>query len=510
MDNFFTDIRDNAPQVLLALAVLVIGWILARILSKAFFMVLARSSLEDWASNKLGVKTGGRYGHRIERILARSLFFTLVVVLVILVLYILPFEAVDELVLDVVDELGGSLADIMLAVIIISIAFLIGKLLGLGLTRLLQTLRFDERMKRIGGLDIEDTNLSRAVGAMVFWFVLAIGVIQGLDALALESVVEPLQAALEELVAIIPNIVGAALILAVGIIVARFVGKVCANLLHEAGFNRLAKRVGLVRNAPVVSDEMRSETAADTEKEEVGQEEIAKTEAALEETTPTDTDPQTASAPPEKDVSTEESDSAVEDEEHSGETTDADDVQNQESKRPRRTPSELAGLTIAVVVTLLVASEALSILHLTKLAFLLEQFINYLPNVGIAFIILVAGTWAGKWVRERVDDRFVAREEQLQRFLGLTCQTGILIFAAAMALQQLGVASDLILTAFAILFGAMCLALSLAFGLGGREVAGDVVKTRYTSFLKREAKRAKSTKARKKPDRATSSTKKSA
>jgi hypothetical protein len=48
-----------------------------------------------------------------------------------------------------------------------------------------------------------------------------------------------------------------------------------------------------------------------------------------------------------------------------------------------------------------------------------------------------------------------------------------------MALQELGIATDIVTTAFAILFGAIALAMSLAFGLGNRELAGEVTREWY-------------------------------
>jgi hypothetical protein len=48
-----------------------------------------------------------------------------------------------------------------------------------------------------------------------------------------------------------------------------------------------------------------------------------------------------------------------------------------------------------------------------------------------------------------------------------------------MALQTLGIAPDIVTTAFAILFGAVALALALSFGLGNRELAGEVTREWY-------------------------------
>ena len=53
---------------------------------------------------------------------------------------------------------------------------------------------------------------------------------------------------------------------------------------------------------------------------------------------------------------------------------------------------------------------------------------------------------------------------------------GVIVLAVFMALQELGIATDIVTTAFAILFGAVALALSLSFGLGNRELAGEITR----------------------------------
>jgi hypothetical protein len=53
------------------------------------------------------------------------------------------------------------------------------------------------------------------------------------------------------------------------------------------------------------------------------------------------------------------------------------------------------------------------------------------------------------------------------------------VFAAMVALQQLGVGAQLIAIAFGLLLGAVCLALALAFGLGGRDVASKILAREY-------------------------------
>ena len=65
---------------------------------------------------------------------------------------------------------------------------------------------------------------------------------------------------------------------------------------------------------------------------------------------------------------------------------------------------------------------------------------------------------------------------------------GVVTLAIFMALQELGVATDIVTTAFAILFGALALGMALAFGLGNRELAGEITREWYVRYrAEREA-----------------------
>jgi hypothetical protein len=58
----------------------------------------------------------------------------------------------------------------------------------------------------------------------------------------------------------------------------------------------------------------------------------------------------------------------------------------------------------------------------------------------------------------------------------------VVVLAIFMALQQLGIASDIVTTAFAIVFGAVALAFALSFGLGNRDLAAEVTREWYEAM----------------------------
>jgi hypothetical protein len=68
------------------------------------------------------------------------------------------------------------------------------------------------------------------------------------------------------------------------------------------------------------------------------------------------------------------------------------------------------------------------------------------------------------------------------QILGQTARIAIIAFISAMALQQMGIASDIVNLAFGLLLGAIAVATAIAFGLGSRDVAGEQVRQWFASF----------------------------
>jgi hypothetical protein len=69
--------------------------------------------------------------------------------------------------------------------------------------------------------------------------------------------------------------------------------------------------------------------------------------------------------------------------------------------------------------------------------------------------------------------------------LAQAARIGILIFVGAMALQQMGVATNIVNLAFGLLMGAFAVAFAIAFGLGGRTVAEDLMRSWLSALSRR-------------------------
>jgi len=123
------------------------------------------------------------------------------------------------------------------------------------------------------------------------------------------------------------------------------------------------------------------------------------------------------------------------------------------------------------VVVILVTDS----LGLSKVTELFHKVVLYIPNIIIAIIVLVFGTLLARAINRVV----FAYLKNIGVDGALTISTlseyAIQIFVVFVALEQLNIGTQLLTTAFAIGFGAVCLALAIAFGLGGKDWAADVI-----------------------------------
>jgi hypothetical protein len=126
---------------------------------------------------------------------------------------------------------------------------------------------------------------------------------------------------------------------------------------------------------------------------------------------------------------------------------------------------------------MLLAANALG---LDSLASLFSELVSYIPSVVAAVVIIIVGIVLGDFVGGLIGASTVALHGGPT--LARVGKGGVVLLAVFMALQELGVATEIVTTAFAIIFGAIALALSLSFGLGNRELAGEVTREWYQRY----------------------------
>jgi hypothetical protein len=121
---------------------------------------------------------------------------------------------------------------------------------------------------------------------------------------------------------------------------------------------------------------------------------------------------------------------------------------------------------LIVIMVLVIAVDALG---LPKASDVLASLFAYVPKVIAALLVLVVAMFLASFVSGIV--RTAAGNANLPKpemFAGVS-RWAIIIFAVTISLEQLGIASLLVTTTFNIILGGVCLALAIAFGLGGKD-----------------------------------------
>jgi small-conductance mechanosensitive channel len=140
----------------------------------------------------------------------------------------------------------------------------------------------------------------------------------------------------------------------------------------------------------------------------------------------------------------------------------------------------LAELARWFVIVLFLVPTA-DIWGLGQFVVILNNFLSYLPNVLVSVLLLLVGFVAGRLVHDLLLASVQRVSKESARTIAVVGKYSVIVFAVLIALSQLGIASDLIRILFAGVVAAVALAAGLAFGLGGRDAAKEIL----TRILKR-------------------------
>lgn len=132
------------------------------------------------------------------------------------------------------------------------------------------------------------------------------------------------------------------------------------------------------------------------------------------------------------------------------------------------------------------AVVALQTLKIPTVEHLLERFFLYLPNVFTAAVILLFGYLFSNFFGRAALIASVNAGLRKAGMVGRLVKLTVFILSATMALEQLGIGRETVLIAFAIIFGGIVLALAIAFGFGGKEIAKNYLERNIREEHKEE------------------------
>ncbi|MDH4069910.1 MAG: hypothetical protein OEV30_05755 [Ignavibacteria bacterium] len=149
--------------------------------------------------------------------------------------------------------------------------------------------------------------------------------------------------------------------------------------------------------------------------------------------------------------------------------------------------------TISIIGTIVywfimfgVILAVLNSLNLTIAAELFNRIVLYIPNVFVAVVVLVLGAMLATFVQGILRTFLSNTGFSAPEMVSNIARVVILVFVGFVALEQLSIGGEILVSAFQLGFAAVCLALAIAFGLGGKDWAARILAKLESSSTKKD------------------------
>jgi len=467
------------PRLFGALAILVLGWIVALIVAAIVRKVLHRTTLDNrlvsWIGGEEKAKT-----IEIEKGISKVVFYLIMLFVLVAFFQALGITLITEPLNTLLNRLFQFAPQLVGAIVLTLIAWAVARLMKSLVTRVLSAAKLDERLSSKAGTEEEKFHLTKTLSDAVYWLVLLLFFPAILSTLGLEGLLRPVQGMMNKILDFLPNIVTAALILLVGWFVARIVQRIVTSLLEAIGADRLSERSGLAsllgkqRISGVIGliiyvlilipillaslnalklDAITQPASRMLEMIMVALPDIfaacliivvayviGRVVAGLITTLLTGAGFNTILA-------------------RLG--------IGKEIPEGKWTPSAILGYLVLLGIMFFASIEASDQLGFKTFSDLLAQFILLAGHIVLGLFIFAIGLFLANLVSKAI----LATATAQAKLLAISARLAILVLAASMALRQMGLANEIINLAFGLLLGAIAVAAALALGLGGREIA---------------------------------------
>ncbi|MBH0171481.1 mechanosensitive ion channel [Fictibacillus sp. 18YEL24] len=481
------------PDLILAILVLLIGWLIASLVAKAVKKALHKTDFDnkvarwmkpDIHEDQIEQTRTSKYSS--EEVISKVVFWILMAVAIVMFLNMLSLPYVAQPISNALGVIAAAIPNLLKAALIAAVAWLIASGLSILVKKLGQNTRF-ERLLHRWKLTRDPRQSDKAVlsaSKAVFYLTLLLFLPAVLSALGIEAISEPLEGMLTGLFAFLPKLLGAAIILFVGWLVAKVVKEIIVNFLESIGTDRLASKLGADRALektslsqiigtivyvfiliPVVISALETLDINGISGPAIGMlgqimDMIPNIIVAI----------LLVAVGLWLGTSVKQAVTSLLERVGFNGIFYKMGLGSLHKTNQTFTISEMIGYAAQVVVVLLFTIEALQLVKLESLVNILSVVIAYIPMVLTAVLILGIGFYAGDLVKRVVQS--MIKQQTEGKLLGNIAKYTIITLAFFMALDQLGVAKTIVNAAFILILGGFTIAFGLAFGLGGREAAG--------------------------------------
>lgn len=248
--DILSQLQQLAANFLVPLLAVIVGlfvaWVAARVGAFLVRRGLERLRIDERASKSLGTST------QITKWISGLTFWLLFIVVIWQLAIAAQTYAGVSQAAAVESPLGVLLTTwlgrIVNVGVFLLVAWLVASLLRFLVVRVLDMTRLEERLgENVPGEKAAAANVNRSIGQAIFWLTFLIFMPSILGSLGLGETATSVQSLVNLMLGYIPGIIGAAIILILGALLARIVRQIVTGFLEGVGVDRLGERVGLSR-----------------------------------------------------------------------------------------------------------------------------------------------------------------------------------------------------------------------------------------------------------------------
>lgn len=383
IQNFFSSIMQVVPNVIWAILLLVVAFVAANIVKSLVTKLLKAVNAEKYL-NKLGVKDVSTDSS--VTFIAKLAYFITFLLFLPGVLDRLGMNSVSYPITGLVESFLGFIPNLVAAGIILAVGIFIANLIRQLLIPVLKAVKVDEIQKKAGIEASDSASFSAIIANVIYALIILVVITSALDQLAVRAISVPANAIVTTIFNAVPNVLGAIIIIAVGVFIAQLVAKLLEALLAGIGADTLIEKITKTPSVKIVL-------------------------------------------------------------------------------------SKVISNIVKYVLIVIFLVEGINILNLSALTSVGAAVIAYMPAVLSAVIIIGAGIFAANVAGNALEKKFPNAKAG-----ALAARTAIYILAAFLCLSQLGVATTIVETTFIVIIAALGIAFAIAFGIGGRAFAADVLE----------------------------------
>ena len=242
VDQLLAPVLVYAPKIVGAIVLLIVAWIVASIIKWIVVKGLTAAGLDK----RLATPKQPNTGRELIGTLATITYWVVFLFFVPMILGALDLGGALAPINALVGNIFGFLPNLLAAALIFIIGFILAGIVRQLVTGLLESLGVNTFAARMGlGTTLGAGGLAGLLGTILYVLILLPIITAALNALNLPSVSQPITHMLDIILAAIPNIFGAVLILAIAYFVGTIVSNLVTGILTGVGFNNIPATLGL-------------------------------------------------------------------------------------------------------------------------------------------------------------------------------------------------------------------------------------------------------------------------